>query len=91
MLRSEQCNYMMVLKTEQYTILVTLIIRKALTVFSFLSCGLKCGYSWKDIKEKLLLILDDSENSLEETNKNIGCAFSLFIALRKRANSICDI
>ena len=59
---------MMVLKTEQYTVLVTLIIRKALTLFSFLSCGIKFGYSCKDIKEKGLLILDDSENSLEETN-----------------------
>ena len=38
-----------------------------------------------------LLILDDSENSLQETNENIGCAFSFFIALRKRANSICDM
>ena len=63
---------MIVLKTEQCTVLVTMIIRKTLTFFLFLSCGLKCGYSFKDIKGKCLLILDYSENSLQETNENNG-------------------
>ena len=46
--------------------------QKNIDIFLFLSCGLKCGYSFKDIKGKCLLILDYSENSLQETNENNG-------------------